>query len=742
MVSSLKIHVMTAFIAAVHGHETLSVDGGAEMMEFEKNAKIWAESVLESDQRGPSMSSMLSSLSSQMPLDYATRQVEKQNLPGDVALMVRNVHNTKSQQPFDASSLAKARNVLNDLAEGSWRDLDNHIVDCQEFKERNRNTHQQVVTDINRLVEQITDLERLETEAVNGIQQKEAEIQDLEAELKKEQRQYESIFQENSAEMTIRQNDLDVFAFILRFTMCENFNAAVASLSFLQQEQHENLCVCPSHDGQHVLLFKDRTVQDKYEKLMQKSSANTRKVISDVLAGVSHRGALSLVQSAPAPPLPTTTIAPPGTTDAVMGEEGFGDMDKACNCKKTGGCDRLHDEMSLLWGEYKDSVDELQMEMNRNEYNWFELKWSLNSQIQIVVQSKARFMQQLAETRSNMAADRSEKKEKEFQRLELDQAYTKEMHTCSVDIAYDCEKICQYKIVRNAVMETADESDPDSCHTNLISDCDVDNWVPEECSVPCDDSCDHRDDGGAGAMGCGGWQMIERKIVVKNNTCGMACPALSRWKRCNQVKCPVDCVLSDWSGFSSCTAECEGGVRGRTRSLMVKPKNGGLACNSVEEEESCNTMSCDRDCSLSAWTGWAPCSMACGGGWQERVKHVLIPIRGAGKCPAETNSERYGKQQCNTHGCVGDEICVAKQDLIIAVDGSGSITESGYNTLKSFTHTLVGKYQSRYREEARMRIGLISFGNGELLDDGTVSPAITVSSLTDNLGEENGGVQL
>merc|ERR1712176_542042 len=135
----------------------------------------------------------------------------------------------------------------------------------------------------------------------------------------------------------------------------------------------------------------------------------------------------------------------------------------------------------------------------------------------------------------------------------------------------------------------------------------------------------------------------------------MACPALTRWKRCNQIKCiwlkrcviihnckltvagPVDCVLSDWSGFSSCTAEREGGVRGRTRSLMTKPENGGLACNAVEEEESCNTMSCDRDCSLASWTPWSPCSMACGGGWQNRVKHVLIPIRGNGKCPAELN---------------------------------------------------------------------------------------------------------
>jgi len=127
--------------------------------------------------------------------------------------------------------------------------------------------------------------------------------------------------------------------------------------------------------------------------------------------------------------------------------------------------------------------------------------------------------------------------------------------------------------------------------------------------------------------------------------------------------------------------------------------------------------------------------MACGGGWQNRVKHVLIPIRGEGKCPAETNYQRYEKQQCNTHKCQGDEICIAKQDLVIGVDGSGSITEDGYRILKSFTKTLISKYKAQYREEVRMRIGLISFGNGRIQEDGTVAPALPSSFLTHDFGE-------
>ena len=45
---------------------------------------------------------------------------------------------------------------------------------------------------------------------------------------------------------------------------------------------------------------------------------------------------------------------------------------------------------------------------------------------------------------------------------------------------------------------------------------------------------------------CGGWQEIYRKIVVDPpDECGLRCPALQRTKKCNQKKCPVDCVMSE-----------------------------------------------------------------------------------------------------------------------------------------------------------------------------------------------------
>jgi len=123
--------------------------------------------------------------------------------------------------------------------------------------------------------------------------------------------------------------------------------------------------------------------------------------------------------------------------------------------------------------------------------------------------------------------------------------------------------------------------------------------------------------------------------------------------------------------------------------------------------------------------------MACDGGFQERFKHILIPTRGFGKCPKADSAFRYEYQQCNVHSCTGDELCIAKQDLILAIDGSGSLTEDGFNILKNFVVALTEKYETEYFGSSAMQVGVLQFGNGVIMEDGvTVSPAINVQPLT------------
>jgi hypothetical protein len=60
---------------------------------------------------------------------------------------------------------------------------------------------------------------------------------------------------------------------------------------------------------------------------------------------------------------------------------------------------------------------------------------------------------------------------------------------------------------------------------------------------------------------------------------------------------------------------------------------------------------------------------------------------------------------------------------VIAIDGSGSLRESGFKILRDFTAGLIDKYMGKYYGFEDMRIGVVQFGNGEIMDDGSVSDA-------------------
>merc|ERR1719409_1303154 len=275
------------------------------------------------------------------------------------------------------------------------------------------------------------------------------------------------------------------------------------------------------------------------------------------------------------------------------------------------------------------------------------------------------------------------------------------------------------------------------CPPKNIIDCDWSAWVPGDCSVPCDDKCPDPTD----PYACGGWQVLRRSFVVKPNSCGYACPAPTKRRKCNQIKCPVSCVMSKWSGWSKCSKDCEGGAQGHTRDIVVAPKNGGMSCNTAQESRACNTGSCDRNCRLKKWSKWSPCSVACGGGFSERWRRVTRPIRGNGKCPKPTSRIRYGMKKCNTHGCKGDEVCVAKQDLVLAIDASGSLREDGFKIIKDFAAGLIDKYMGKYYGYEDMRIGVAQFGNGEIMDDGTVSDALHIQKLTSDMAKVKSSIE-
>eukprot|EP00929_Paragymnodinium_shiwhaense_P096620 TRINITY_DN5826_c0_g1_i1.p1 TRINITY_DN5826_c0_g1~~TRINITY_DN5826_c0_g1_i1.p1 ORF type:complete len:523 (-),score=137.61 TRINITY_DN5826_c0_g1_i1:169-1560(-) len=129
---------------------------------------------------------------------------------------------------------------------------------------------------------------------------------------------------------------------------------------------------------------------------------------------------------------------------------------------------------------------------------------------------------------------------------------------------------------------------------------------------------------------------------------------MEEMKSCNPDKCPIDCAMADWGGWSACTAKCGGGLMERARDITTEPQHGGEPCEEAKEAKSCNLQSCDVDCELSDWTPWGDCSKACNSGEQERKKTIVTQLQGDGSCPAIRDAIRLEARPCNDKPCKND----------------------------------------------------------------------------------------
>jgi len=631
---------------------------------------------------------------------------QQHSLPKEVsALLARTTSN--NSQALTEESLTKARQFLNQLVEAAYVELDAKVIEAKEFEAMNRGTWQQVVADIARLGQQIADHIRRAAEATACIASVSRQIDDVRARRQEEYEAYMKEYNIHYADLQIKQNDLDVFDFLIKTTksICDSQSGLL-----LADVKGQKMEVCETH-GESTLRFSDVAMQQKFDRLLVKGS---KSLLRNALMK-TRSTKVSLLQQ----PASAQSTGPKVPTIEGQADE-FGDM----KCGPIPDCGLLYDTLSLEWGGYKDQVDELKKLMADNAAAWAELKADFDAQIDSLTAALDECVGQLAEATAAKNADQQELAEKEEERRVLNAEHKKTMAQFRERIKYIFNQdICGPTVIRNEVMKKSTD-----CAPKLIDDCDVTAWAPDVCSVECDDTCPE-------SVGCGGVRRLTREAVVRPNACGIKCPAFTVIQKCNQFKCPVDCLMSRWSGWSKCSKDCEGGVEERTRSILTKPKNGGKGCSAVSDGRPCNTGSCDRDCTLEEWTSWSPCSMACDRGNQYRVRKVDIPIRGGGKCPKPKSSHRYEMQDCNAHACIGDEICIANQDLILNIDGSGSVNAENWLLITNFTGELLKRYQATYYHAPAVRLGVTLYGNGVIEADGTISKAILVSEL---VGSEEG----
>mmetsp|Transcript_65519 Transcript_65519/g.213335 ORF Transcript_65519/g.213335 Transcript_65519/m.213335 type:complete len:887 (-) Transcript_65519:188-2848(-) len=336
-------------------------------------------------------------------------------------------------------------------------------------------------------------------------------------------------------------------------------------------------------------------------------------------------------------------------------------------------CQELTDRFMQIQAGIMDKKTELTEALVNKETFCEETVQTLDAQVGSLSESLREQQTNLATSTKDQVESESQSGLKSKQFEEQQKEYTAEMaEHCSTQNEFRTE-LCALEKIRGELYKMAGKE-------ALFADCEVTDWSPQECSATCG----------------GGIQLMKRSRLQSPNG-GMECPPMQMEQECNTFKCPVDCVLEEWSGFSACSAECGGGVKERARNVKVEMENAGEPCEATEESVGCNLQSCDADCTLSDWTAWTSCSKICNGGSQRQEKTILEPARGTGKCFEPYSAERWELKDCNMDSCqsmlTGTNRttlkCVSKVDIIVMLDGSGSLGEDGWAKSKSLSEKLI-----------------------------------------------------
>jgi len=363
------------------------------------------------------------------------------------------------------------------------------------------------------------------------------------------------------------------------------------------------------------------------------------------------------------PPVPKTQVPGNPCNDPDAGAPSAADKRAAkCTIKKSPQCYKLQERFLLIQSGIEDERDELLEHISMMENYCEETKQTLEDQI-----SNDQKSLEDAQTKLAMATEKESTageiaRQTAAENDQLNNDLKKQMKTCSGNYINFETEMCALKKIRGELYKRKGGG-----HSAFFQDCEVSKWDPEECTKKCKS----------------GEQKLTRAVLTHPNG-GTKCLPLAAMRSCNNQPCPVDCQLAAWSGWSKCSAECGGGVTQRLREVNRAMKYGGKPCGATSQAKACNAQACEKDCELSSWTKWSGCSKDCDGGTQKRQKFIKTVALGAGKCAGAWSLDRLEYKACNMKRCQLEAgaaalKCNRTQDIVLLIDGSGSLGQQGWD---------------------------------------------------------------
>merc|ERR1719238_1301340 len=360
-------------------------------------------------------------------------------------------------------------------------------------------------------------------------------------------------------------------------------------------------------------------------------------------------------------------------------DEGPGPDDAGCSLATNPNCGKLEDKFMEIAGEVDSDITVYKLHLEKRKGECKAQMENYESQIDDIRSRLDAWQTALAEatTRGIQAAEGE--RLKQLQYTELDVQHKETIEECETNLKNLESERCALDKIRGELYKM-------SAVPKFIQDCAVSPWAYGDCSKECMESTTDT----AGVMN------LTREITSAAQL-GAGCPPLKLTQVCNKIRCPIDCIQSEWSEWSACSSQCGGGIRERIRSIKRTARFKGEPCGPASETETCNAQDCDKDCILSPWTKIqeAPCSKACGGGTKTSTRGVFQEAIGQGTCPEPLSHERFRQMECNLEACVPigpTLVCLARVDVVILLDGSGSLGKKGWKATVAMGQLLVNAF--------------------------------------------------
>jgi len=358
----------------------------------------------------------------------------------------------------------------------------------------------------------------------------------------------------------------------------------------------------------------------------------------------------------------------------------------SCTVSSSPNCPILNDAIATMAGEISDTVQMLQDHISNTNEMCTKLLGEYEAQVKENDGALDAAQVKLAEVTGKINAAEQAMSLRDQERALMEKELEDKRDECASSQKAGQQTMCGLKSVRLEIYHMHDERP-------IFQDCEVTDWIPGECSVSCGED--------------GGTQMLNRKVVAQADG-GAVCPPLAMQQACNEFPCPIDCAMGDWSGWSACSKDCGGGVEVRARHTKQESAHGGDVCESNEDTRQCNGFACTADCVIDDWSEWTPCSQQCGGGIISRRKTEITPPRGEGKCEDENAKTRFERKECNMHQCPDNVMCESMVDVLVVVDGSGSLRASGFAKEREWVTALVDRLSLG---DTTGKIGVVQFAD-------------------------------